>query len=86
MVPNYDYYCQACEVDFEAFAKIAARSNVKHECGTLAMMVFHSATKPIVFRAGFFPHLDKNPVYAANKQQLKDECNKRDKFMPYAWD
>ena len=85
-MPNYDYYCLGCDADFEEFATIKDRHMIKHQCGKLARLILRTPPNAAVFRAGFFPHLDKNPVYAGSKQQLKDECNKRDKFMPYAWD
>ena len=86
-MPNYEYHCDVCDVEFEAFTVVAERHNVRHEsCGGPARKVIRTVQKPKVFRAGFFPHLDHKPVYAGSKQQLKDECNRRDKFMPYAWD
>ena len=84
-MPNYDYHCDQCDIDFEDFAHYDERDLVSH-CGELATRVFRTMQKPRAFRAGFFPHLDKNPVYAGSKQQLKDECNRRDLFAPYAWD
>ena len=86
-MPNYDYHCDGCDVDFEEFALIRERHLVTHAaCGELAHLVLAPTQKYMRFHEGFFPHMDKEPVYASSKRQLKDECKKRDVSMPYAWD
>lgn len=86
-MPNYDYRCPECGIEFEAFAHIDARHDVRcPQCGKRADMQITGVQKHMPFKEGFFPHLDKTPVYASSKRQLKDECKKRDLFMPYAWD
>ena len=85
-MPNYDYTCKECEVQWESFHMVDERHDENCECGLQAFLMVGAVRDHIVFREGFYEHLDVGPIHVSSKQQLKDECNKRELFSPYAWD
>lgn len=86
-MPNYDYSCDSCDLEWEDFKSIEDRydSNCQ-KCGDPGKIKVSLYRKPVIFNAQYFEHIAPDPVYAGSKQQLKDHLKRHDCTMPYAFD
>lgn len=82
-VPSYDFKCLDCEHEFNRIVKIADREYVHCPCGSKVKQILRTQ-EPIMFRAGWYEHIDLNPVYIGSKRQLRGECDKRGLTSTYA--
>ena len=83
-MPLYDFKCEKCKHIFEEYSKIADKDEVRcTECGGPTKTII-APRKVILFRTGWYEHIDKDPMYITSKKQLKEECRKRGLTSTYA--
>lgn len=83
-MPLYDFKCDECTHIFERLCKYEDRDDMKcPTCGMSASPLI-SRSQPILFKEGWYEHIDKKPLYITSKKQLKDECTKRGLTSIYA--
>ena len=80
-MPLYQVKCHKCSKEFEKFAKVDDRNDIKCECGGETNILIQPIVSHI-FKPFFHPNLDKKPVYIKSKKHLKEESDKRN-FTSY---
>ena len=86
-MPNYDYHCHECKSEWEDFNTLEERHHSEcRKCGIMGTLKVTLTRKPVMFNAQYFEHIAPDPVYAGNKQTLKDHLKRNDCYMPYAFD
>jgi len=77
-LPRYQVRCPKCKKEWEAYAPVAERNNIRCEtCGELVerQEVYQFAAH--IWKPQWFEHLDTKPIYIESKKQLKREAEKR---------
>lgn len=79
-MPNYDMKCNKCGKEFEAFAHIEDRNDIKCRCGGSTKILIKTL-KHIAIHI-WIPYLEENikhqPVMVESKQHLKKLCKEND--------
>lgn len=81
-MPLFDVRCAECHNVREELLK-ADEAVPPCECGGERKKLIVPA-RPILFREGWYEHIDTKPVYVRTKKQLRDECRKRGLTSIYA--
>lgn len=72
-MPLYDYNCQSCTKDFEAFQFINDRhSQTCPDCGVLAELQITYGSRVRTFSPYWDDNIDSEPVYFESKRQKKE--------------
>lgn len=81
-MPLYNYEC-SCGREFQEWASIEERKNVRCECGKVAKQTICAPrVHKFDVQLGEFEHITKDTVYAGSKQELKDLCKKHECYAP----
>lgn len=82
-MPLYDYRCQSCHFEFDAFSPMEARHSMACQlCNGPTEIVFKKAPALAIFQAGVWEDLGPEPIYIDSAQQLRDEAARRDATIP----
>ena len=87
-MPRYDYKCVKCEREFEAYAKIADRLDVKcinENCGG-ATKILISRPNLAIFMEGWYEDISDRPIYIQTPQQLREACDNNGAYSRYLKD
>lgn len=83
-MPTYDMKCSGCGEVTELFCKIAEMDKQVCVCGGHFTVQLNTSYALHRFKAGYYEHIDLQPVYCGSKRQLKTECDKRGLTSVYA--
>ena len=82
-MPTYDFECKDCTENFEDFAFINDRGDVKcPKCDGETKIVHNVGVAPHIFREGWYEHVSTKPLYITSKRQLLDACKKESDGNP----
>ena len=78
-MPVYRHLCKSCHKGYEEYTTVEKRNeSICPSCGSIDTPIqIGKFNRGHVFKPGFYEHLDTDPVYVSNRQQMKDECKKR---------
>lgn len=75
-MPLYDYQCEACSHEFEAFNSMANRRRQRCEkCDGRAVIVIRAAAVHL-FQPDWYEDITHKPLWIETKRQLREECKK----------
>lgn len=78
-----DLRCTACDHTFEELIDREASAPPCPKCGQETKRLV-SLPSPVLFREGWYEHIDRHPIYISSKKQLKNETRKRGLTSIYA--
>lgn len=86
-MPIFDLRCTSCQkrkrdVVLSPTQDIPACG----KCGGVQEKVWDKPPAMYEFKAGYYEHIDVNPIYIGSKRQLREECEKRGQYSEYSRD
>ncbi|MCW7076432.1 MAG: hypothetical protein OCU18_03960 [Candidatus Syntrophoarchaeum sp.] len=75
-MPLYDCMCNRCGKEFEAYASVSSRKNIRCECGgTSEILITNHKTKDW-FKPHVNEHFNGKPIEVRSRRHLKELCKK----------